>query len=374
MSMSSSRIGAALVAGALLLGSAPGFRAAAGARRPAGQPAAPAGADESRSASRRRITGPRFAVTDQAANKDICYTTRDFGAQKDQPPVLALAVYDVKGEDTKIVRFLMPVGLMLRPGFRFAVDKGPVSEGAFEICFPNGCFAEAKVKKDIIEAAKKGTTMSVVVKNQANAEVVFNLPLAGFGKAFDGPAIDPKVLEEQQKKLAAELQKRAEEERKKLEAQQPGGAAPVPPRPARSKGLPAASEDAGRRRNFARGFPRVSFGLTARKFRARLSSPIRIQFRIGIEFADFRYSAGSRARRPRRSADCAAARRCRRVQDSARTHRRYIRFRNFPHRGGRRAGPWRAALLREWTATIPRYWRKPDRRRKSRREKDICGV
>ncbi len=69
----------------------------------------------------------------------------------------------------------------------------------------------------MIDAAKKGTTMTVVVKNQANAEVVFNLPLAGFGKAFDGPAIDPKVLEEQQKKLQAELQKRAEEERKKLE-------------------------------------------------------------------------------------------------------------------------------------------------------------
>ncbi len=149
--------------------------------------------------------------------------------------MLALAVYDVKGEDVKMVRFLMPVGLMLRPGFRFAVDKGPVSEGAFEICFPNGCFAEAKVKKDVIEAAKKGTTVSVVVKNQANAEVIFNLPLSGFGAAFDGPAVDPKVLAEQQQKLAAELQKRAEEERKKLETQQPaagGAAAPAVPAPA----------------------------------------------------------------------------------------------------------------------------------------------
>jgi hypothetical protein len=64
---------------------------------------------------------------------------------------------------------------------------------------------------------------------------LFNLPLAGFGKAFDGPAVDPKVLEEQQKKLAAELQKRAEEERKKLEAQQPAGGAPAAPTPAPAK-------------------------------------------------------------------------------------------------------------------------------------------
>jgi invasion protein IalB len=232
MSMSSSRIGAALVAGALLFGCAPGFAQQAQApagqapagQPPAGQPAAPQGPMKV-DLIPTQDSWTKVCGHDQAANKDICYTTRDFGAQKEQPPVLALAVYDVKGEDVKMVRFLMPVGLMLRPGFRFSVDKGPVSEGSFEICFPNGCFAEAKVKKDIIDAARKGSNMSVVVKNQANAEVVFNLPLAGFGKAFDGAAIDPKVLEEQQKKLAAELQKRAEEERKKLESQQPAGAA-----------------------------------------------------------------------------------------------------------------------------------------------------
>jgi len=155
---------------------------------------------------------------DQSANKEICYTTRDFGTQADQPPVLALAVYDIKGDDTKIIRMLVPVGLMLRPGFRFSIDKGPLMEGGYEICFPNGCFGEAKVKASVIDGMKKATALSVTVKNQVNAEVNFNIPLANFGKAYDGPAIDPKVLEEQQKKLQEELQKRADEERKKLEA------------------------------------------------------------------------------------------------------------------------------------------------------------
>jgi invasion protein IalB len=160
---------------------------------------------------------------DPQTKKEICYTTRDFGAQADQP-LLALAVYDPKGEEQKIVRLLLPPGLMLKPGFRFAVDKAPLEAGAFEICFPNGCFAEAKVKGALVDTMKKGEKMTVIVKNQVNNEVTFTLPLAGFGKAFDGPAIDPKVLEEQQKKLQEELQKKAEEERKKLEAQK--GAAP----------------------------------------------------------------------------------------------------------------------------------------------------
>jgi invasion protein IalB len=174
---------------------------------------------------------------DQTAGKEVCYTTRDFSAAPNQPPVLALAVYDIKGEDTKIVRMLMPIGLMLRPGFRFSVDSGPTADGAFEICFPNGCFAEAKVKTATTDSMKRATALNVSVRNQKNEQVDFAVPLAGFGKSFDGPPIDPKVLQEQQQKLQAELQKRAEDERKKLEAsKQPGasatGGASVAPAPA----------------------------------------------------------------------------------------------------------------------------------------------
>ena len=115
---------------------------------------------------------------DEAAGKEICYTTRDFGTEPNAAPVLALAVYDIKGDETKVIRLLMPVGLMLEPGFRFAVDKGATLDGKFQICFPNGCFAEAKVKIPTINTLKKGTLMNVYVKNQVNNEVQLR-PAAG---------------------------------------------------------------------------------------------------------------------------------------------------------------------------------------------------
>jgi invasion protein IalB len=161
---------------------------------------------------------------DQAANRDVCYTTRDFSAQANQPPVIAVAVYDIKGDDTRIVRLLMPVGLMLRPGFRFWVDKGETLDGSFEICFPNGCFAEAKIKGPTVDDMEKGQTLSIAVRNQANNEVTFGVPLAGFGDAFTGPAVDPKVLQAEQQKFQDELKKRAEEEKKRLEASKGAGA------------------------------------------------------------------------------------------------------------------------------------------------------
>ncbi|MBY0255782.1 MAG: invasion associated locus B family protein, partial [Methylobacterium organophilum] len=152
-------------------------------------------------------------------------------------PVLAVAVYVMKNpaqkQEVRVVRYLLPLGLLLQPGIRFNVDGQAATAGRFAVCFPNGCFAEAGgVDAGVIAAMKKGTTLNVSVQNQTQREVTFAVPLAGFGKAFDGPAIDPKVLEEQQKKLQAELEKRSEDMRKKLEQQQgaapAAGAAPAP--------------------------------------------------------------------------------------------------------------------------------------------------
>jgi invasion protein IalB len=182
-------------------------------------------------------TWTKLCNKDQAG-RDICLTTRDFGVQADQP-ILSLAINDIKGADTRAVRLALPPAFMLRPGIRLSIDKGVPIEGNFEICFPNACFAEAPVKNPVVDSIKKATTLTVSVKNQVGNQVDFNVPLAGFGDAFDGPAMDPKVLEEQQKKLQEELQKRAEEERKRLEAAQPaaGGAAP----PAAPAPAPAAA-------------------------------------------------------------------------------------------------------------------------------------
>ncbi|MFO1151984.1 MAG: invasion associated locus B family protein [Alsobacter sp.] len=162
---------------------------------------------------------------DPNAGKEICYTTRDFVSDQGQP-VLAVAVYDVKGDPQKIIRFLMPLGLLVQPGIRFAPDNGKAETGRYAICFPNGCFAESMVKDDMIAAFKKGTTLNISVQNQFTREVTFQVPLGGFGKAFDGPPIDPAVLEQQQKQLQDQMQKQADEMRKKLE--QGGGAAPAP--------------------------------------------------------------------------------------------------------------------------------------------------
>jgi invasion protein IalB len=225
---------------------APAQRPAAPAQAPAQRPAAPAAPAQGQQAQPQQNTGPmvvqvkaepsqpewtKVCGKDQGTNSEICYTTRDFVSDQGQP-VLAMALYDVKGQQPqKIVRFVMPLGLLLQPGLRFTVDQGQPTPGRYVMCLPNGCFAEAQVKDDFIAALKKGANLNVSVQNQMGREITFAVPAAGFAKAFDGPPIDPKVLEEQQKKLQEELQKRSEELRKQLGSNN-GGAAPAAGAPA----------------------------------------------------------------------------------------------------------------------------------------------
>ncbi|MEE1657910.1 invasion associated locus B family protein [Microvirga sp. CF3062] len=150
---------------------------------------------------------------DERANAETCYTTRDFVTDKGQR-IVAVALYDVKAKNApKTLRILMPLGLLVPPGVLIAAEKSQPVAGRYSACLPHGCFAEAAVKDDLVAALKKGAALTVSARNQGGKEVTFAVPTDGFGKAFDGPPVDPQVLAEQQKKIQEELQKQAEDQR-----------------------------------------------------------------------------------------------------------------------------------------------------------------
>ena len=231
-------VGLALSAGgAFAQATKPAAPATPAPAAPAPAPAAPAPAAPPNGPVRLELMAMQAPWTkicgkDQGTGKEVCYTTRDFGQAADQPPTLAIAVYQMANEERRIARFLLPVGLLLKPGFRLVIDKGEPIDGKFAICFPNGCFAEAELNGATLGALKKAQIASVIVRNQANIEVTFDLPMKDFATAFDGPAVDPKVLEQQNQELQKQLEERARQQREKLEQQQqfsaPTPAAPTP--------------------------------------------------------------------------------------------------------------------------------------------------
>jgi invasion protein IalB len=158
--------------------------------------------------------------------KEVCFTGKDARTEAGQP-VVAAALIEPDGEPKKLFRVTLPSPLQLQYGTRIIIDKEPAISGAFFTCFANGCMADYEATPELVGKLKKGQMLVIQAINLAAAAVSFPVPLVdntgnSFVKANEGPPTDPKVFEEQQKKLQDELQKRAEEARKRLE----GGAPP----------------------------------------------------------------------------------------------------------------------------------------------------
>ena len=79
------------------------------------------------------------------------------------------------------------------------------------------CIAQLETNADIVQKLKKGQNLFIQAYNMAQNVMTLSLPLGDFAKAYDGPATDPKELEEKNKKLQGELERRANEQRQKLE-------------------------------------------------------------------------------------------------------------------------------------------------------------
>ena len=164
-----------------------------------------------------------------AAAKQVCFTGKDARTEAGQP-VIAAALIEPDGEPKKLFRITLPSPLQLQYGTRVIVDQQAPLTGPFFTCFANGCMADYEATPDLIGKLKHGQMLTIQAINLAGAAISFPLPLVDFAKANEGPPTDPKVFEEQQKKLQEELQKRADEARKKLEAS--GGPTGAPAAPA----------------------------------------------------------------------------------------------------------------------------------------------
>jgi len=162
--------------------------------------------------------------------KRICVTVKD-GRVESGLLVVSVAIIEMDGEAKKLLRMSLPYGVALQHGTRLIVDQGQPATSPFVTCLPpvvppGGCIADYEASADLVASMKKGQVLTVQAIHMNGQAMSPQMDLKDFAKAYDGPPTDPKVFEEQQKKMQEDLQKKADELRKKLEQQQGAPAAP----------------------------------------------------------------------------------------------------------------------------------------------------
>ena len=157
--------------------------------------------------------------------KEVCLTVKEARLETGQF-LAGAALIEQTGEEKKLFRITLPLGMQLPQGTRMILDKEEPLTGRYIVCLPNGCMADFDVTKDFVGKLKKGQQIVLQGINLPGQAASYLLPLADFAKANEGPATDPKQFEADQKKLQEELQRKAEEARKRLQASPPAGATP----------------------------------------------------------------------------------------------------------------------------------------------------
>jgi invasion protein IalB len=149
----------------------------------------------------------------EAGAREVCFTGKE-GRLDSGLPVVGAALIEPEGGPVKVLRVTLPNGVSLRHGSHVSIDNNKDPYAApFVVCLTNGCMADFEATAELVAKLKSGHTLLVEAVNTAGNPFGFAVPLvdasgSSFVKANEGPPTDPKVFEEQQRKLQQHLQMR----------------------------------------------------------------------------------------------------------------------------------------------------------------------
>jgi invasion protein IalB len=135
----------------------------------------------------------------EANAKQVCFLARD-AREESGMPVVVVVLVEPEGDAKKLLRVTLPLGVSLQAGTRVIIDNGQPFTAPYVICLSNGCMTEYEASDELIAKMKSGQNLHVQAINGSRQPISIPIPLADFAKAHDGPPIDPKELEQQEKK------------------------------------------------------------------------------------------------------------------------------------------------------------------------------
>jgi invasion protein IalB len=151
----------------------------------------------------------KFCLNEQGG-KSVCFTGKDARIETGMM-IASAALIEPQGEQKKLLRINVPLAMKIEHGTRIIIDQTSPRTAPYVACFVTGCVADYEINVDVINQMKKSQQLSIQAIGINGQPFTVPLPLAEFAKAYDGPPTDPKVIEEQQKKLEEEFQKKRDE-------------------------------------------------------------------------------------------------------------------------------------------------------------------
>lgn len=124
--------------------------------------------------------------TPPGAKEEKCALVQSVTAE-DRPNVgLTVVFYRAIGEDKKLLRVVVPLGVLLPTGLGLKIDEQDVGNAPFLKCSKRGCVAEVVLQDEVIAKLKKGTNAMFIIFDTPEAGIGIPVSLQGFSTAIEG--------------------------------------------------------------------------------------------------------------------------------------------------------------------------------------------
>ena len=159
-------------------------------------------------------------VCSKIGETDICNVKYDVITGTGQL-VTGVNLLQSKGKTTRrIFQVAVPSGRYIPEGIKVQIDKGKVNTLPYSLCLPDRCLAEIQLSEGLVKALKGGGNLTLTSTNFRAKKNPIQVSLKGFTAVFDGPPLKRSEVDDRQKKLQEELQKKAKATADKLKAAQ----------------------------------------------------------------------------------------------------------------------------------------------------------
>jgi invasion protein IalB len=143
-----------------------------------------------------------------------CFVGKD--ARTECGVVGAAVLLEEIGSDKKTLRVSLPATVSVERGVRIVIDRSQPIARPYVGCWSDHCMADHEGGMELVDQLKQGQTLVLEGLDAAGSVISLSMPLAGFADAYDGPQLEPRILEERRLSLKEMQQQKLDEAARKL--------------------------------------------------------------------------------------------------------------------------------------------------------------
>jgi invasion protein IalB len=118
------------------------------------------------------------------AREEQCALIQNVTAEDRDNVGLSVIVLKTADKQSRILRVLAPLGVLLPSGLGLRVDDKDIGRAGFVRCLANGCFAEVVLEDDLIAQLETGENATFIIFQTPEEGIGIPVSLNGFKEGF----------------------------------------------------------------------------------------------------------------------------------------------------------------------------------------------